>query len=667
MRNFIYSFFLVFSMSLVAQTNFDTRLNLTQVEQAPAKLIPYPKQVKWGNEKVFFKALKISSSKHKIPEAIQSEWGRILSEFSIPEGQKALPVFFTSNKKLEKEAYQLKINSKKIEIIAKGQAGWFYGLQTLRQLISTENKGFNIQQVQIFDSPDFPIRGFLLDVGRNFQTIDFLKQQLDLLAKYKMNVFQWHLTDYPAWRVESKIHPELTAAKFHRETRDPGKFYTFNQVRELFKYAKDRNIQIIPEIDMPGHSTYFKDATGFSMDSEEGKKILKETLDEFFEEIPYEMSPYIHLGSDEVEIENPKEFMDEMTGFVRKYKRQPLAWVPGLPTDEKVIAQIWKPGFETEPQRQIIDSWNSYINNSEPLTQMAKILLKPIGKDSKSKVLGGILCLWHDVNLEENEKIIDFHAYYPAILTYAWRAWSADVTKTDKKYITTFPSLDDGKAYQYASIFEDYLLHHKEQFFRNKNFNYAQQRHMVWQLNGPFKKENNQLIPTDSTAVKTAIGGTIIIKDRFKEGGYFPKAKVGEVYVAKTMVYSPKEQTLPAWVGFETALRANRIYQGLPADGEWDSSGGTVSINEEKIPAPQWEKPEFRLSTQEGWGNTEDKEIPWSREEFYWTRPPVEIHLKKGWNTIEVTSPGTNDYQNWMFTFIFLDAPDLIFATGRTR
>lgn len=146
-----------------------------------------------------------------------------------------------------------------------------------------------------------------------------------------MNTFHWHLTDNPAWRIESKKYPELTAAKNHIETRDPGMYYTYEEIRDLIHYAKQKQIQVIPEIDMPGHSESFVTSTGFKMESKEGLKILKEILVEFFTEIPKELCPTIHIGSDEVKIPNPEGFMKEIISLCRANEREIIIWNPRTP------------------------------------------------------------------------------------------------------------------------------------------------------------------------------------------------------------------------------------------------------------------------------------------------------------------------------------------------
>lgn len=125
----------------------------------------------------------------------------------------------------------------------------------------------------------------------------------------------------------------------------------------------------------------------------------------------------------------------------------------------------------------------------------------------------------------------------------------------------------------------------------------------------------------------------------------------GETYYAIAKIESDTDKIVPFWIGFETPHRANRVYNGIPKEGSWDSSGGEIWINGKKLPAPNWENPGWKPSKTKGWGSKEDQEIPWRIEELYWTRPPVAISLSKGTNTVLIKIPGTTDYQNWMFTF----------------
>ena len=167
-----------------------------------------------------------------------------------------------------KDEYYL--SSKNGNVVIEGNVIW--AKQTLKQIADENNR---IPDVEIHDWSAYPFRGFMHDTGRNFQTIDMLKETIDLMSLYKINYFHWHLTDNPAWRIECKAYPQLNEPQYQRPGRDCGKFYTYDEIRELIAYAKERGITIMPEIDMPGHSAYFRNAFGFSMDSEEGMKVLE--------------------------------------------------------------------------------------------------------------------------------------------------------------------------------------------------------------------------------------------------------------------------------------------------------------------------------------------------------------------------------------------------------
>lgn len=252
-----------------------------------------------------------------------------------------------------KEAYQLIVDPKFITITANNSAGTFYGIQSLIQLLpiieqrSTINKQrLSIPSVLIEDEPRFTYRGIHLDVCRHFFPVAFIKQYIDYLALHKFNTFHWHLTDDQGWRIEIKKYPKLTSVGGWRNGtiigRYPGKgndsiryggFYTQDEIKEVVKYAADRFITVIPEIEMPGHSSAAIAAyPELSCFPEEDTKVAKGTawagptkgkqvqqawgvFDDIFcagndntfaflqgvldEVIPLFPSKYIHIGGDE--------------------------------------------------------------------------------------------------------------------------------------------------------------------------------------------------------------------------------------------------------------------------------------------------------------------------------------------------------------------------------
>lgn len=174
-----------------------------------------------------------------------------------------------SNKITAPEGSHLSVTSKQISIIGHDQAGVFYGLQSLLQLLHQSNGKITVQGCTIEDHPRFAYRGMHLDVCRHFFKVDAIKKWIDMLALYKINTFHWHLTDDQGWRIEIKKYPLLQSISAYRDEtiighkkdsphRFDGKryggYYTQDEVKEVVKYAMDRHISIIPEIEMPGHA-----------------------------------------------------------------------------------------------------------------------------------------------------------------------------------------------------------------------------------------------------------------------------------------------------------------------------------------------------------------------------------------------------------------------------
>ena len=232
------------------------------------------------------------------------------------------------------ESYQLSITGKGISVVAPSAAGLFYGFQSLLQLAEQEADGtFSFPLIEIKDSPRFSYRGLHLDVSRHFRTKEFLKKQLDAMARYKLNRFHWHLTDGAGWRLEIKRYPELTEQAAYRPypnwkawwkggrkycTKDApgadGGYYTQEDAREIVEYARQRHITVIPEIEMPGHSEEvlavfpYLSCSGkpyvnseVCIGNEDTFTFLQNVLLEVMEIFP---SEYIHIGGDEANMDS---------------------------------------------------------------------------------------------------------------------------------------------------------------------------------------------------------------------------------------------------------------------------------------------------------------------------------------------------------------------------
>jgi hexosaminidase len=155
------------------------------------------------------------------------------------------------------EGYTIKCENRRVYINAKTEAGLFYGLQTLKQmLLQTQGR---LPYTEISDYPRFAYRGYMLDCGRYFYTVDEVKKIVDLMALHKLNALHWHLTEDQGWRIEIKKYPLLTEKGSKRSHtnfnhKPHGGYYTQNEVKEIVKYCHDRKIRVIPEFDIPGHS-----------------------------------------------------------------------------------------------------------------------------------------------------------------------------------------------------------------------------------------------------------------------------------------------------------------------------------------------------------------------------------------------------------------------------
>lgn len=237
-------------------------------------------------------------------------------------------IVISIKKSLEEEEYILNVKPAKVVVEGGSPAGVFYGLQTLIQLV---DKG-SVQVVEVEDKPCFGHRGVLLDVARHFLTVEEVKSAIDIMAAHKINRFHWHLTDDQGWRIEIKKYPRLTEVGSIRKETLIGKhtpdnhnydgiphggFYTQEEIRDIVQYAADRHIDILPEIDLPGHmqaalASYPElGCTGgpyelwcrwgisedvLCLGNEKSYEFLKGVIDEVVELFPYE---YIHIGGDE--------------------------------------------------------------------------------------------------------------------------------------------------------------------------------------------------------------------------------------------------------------------------------------------------------------------------------------------------------------------------------
>jgi hexosaminidase len=382
--------------------------SLLQLSEAPVALIPFPQKTQWINQRFVLNPntviaytktdADIAFSAIRSLKDILKENAQPITKENVGEEKPGLDnsIRLQIDKTLavKNEGYSLEVNRRTVLIIARDAAGLYYGIQTLRQLLQKKDRVLFLPGCNIMDWPAFPIRGFMHDNGRNFQSITMLKQQLEKLSHYKYNTFHWHLTDNPAWRVQSKIYPQLNKEENRNPNREPDSSYTFDAIRELIRFARERNIAIIPELDMPGHSRFFEPTFSFKMESEQGMKVLENLIDEFCKEIPANDCPILHIGSDEVRIGNPEVFISRMTARVKANARKVMVWNPGLPPVPGTIEQVWMDDAtkgERKSNNPYVDSYGGYLNYFDAFTLIQRYFFqqvcnKPAGD---SMALGG--------------------------------------------------------------------------------------------------------------------------------------------------------------------------------------------------------------------------------------------------------------------------------------
>lgn len=364
----------------------------------------------------------------------------------------------------ENESYRIDITDRQAMLKAPTVVGALRGLETLLQLIDSDQRGYFLPGVEIVDQPRFPWRGLLIDVARHFHTMEVLKRNLDAMAAVKLNVFHWHLTEDQGFRVESKKFPKL-----HQLGSD-GNYYTQDQVREIIAYARDRGIRVVPEFDIPGHSTSWLvgypelgSAPGpYTIERRPGifEPALDPTREEvykFLETFLGEMAAlfpdaYLHIGGDENEGKqwdrNPKiqEFMkakrikdnhalqayfnQRLLKILQKHGKRMVGWdeilQPELPKD--VVIHSWRgTAALAEAARKGYDGILSngfYIDLIQPASH--HYVADPLPADSTltpeeaKHVLGGEATMWSEWVTPET---IDSRIW-PRTAAIAERLWS---------------------------------------------------------------------------------------------------------------------------------------------------------------------------------------------------------------------------------------------------
>ena len=557
------------------------------------------------------------------------------------------------------QAYRMVLAPGGIRIESSGAAGVFNALQTLRQLLP--GPGAPMQAMEITDWPRFPLRGFMHDTGRNYQTPELLKKQIDIFSRYKLNVFHFHFTDNPGWRLESKRHPELQAP--HTFGRHVGRFYTQEQFRDIVRFARQRHVVVIPELDVPGHTEAFRKA--YKLDKMEApgvKERLLDLIDELCSLAPKEVMPYIHLGTDEVKpVERvPHEWLAECVAAAHRHGRVVVGWNPGirLGDDARMVQQMWTGGARAWPGRPYLDSQDSYyINHVDPFEMLpAMAYQQPCRWGAEEMKLGAIACVWHDDRARDGSDVILMNAVYPGILLFTDNAWRGRETNGEGLYCR-LPE-PSSPLFARAVDLERRLLAQRDRYFAAEPFPYVRQTDQRWRFLGPFdnKGDTAAAFPPDTEGLRP--GYTVEGKTwtwwaaeapgatHYPHHYWFPsylKQDAGTLY-AFTRIWSPQDQEVGFWIGFNAWSRSSGRKRGggTPDAGAWNRSHAALWVNGEAVPGPDWKQP--------GVGGAASEEIPLVDEDYFY-REPSRIRLKAGWNTVLVKAPKAGAWK-WVFTCI---------------
>ena len=561
------------------------------------------------------------------------------------------------------EAYRLSVSNKRIKIEAVTEQGVYWAMQTLRQLERKKGKRSSVAGCEIVDWPAFRIRGFMQDVGRSYISMEELKREIEILSRFKINVFHWHLTENQAWRLESKIFPMLNDSV--NTIRMPGKYYTLEEARDLVDFCKKHQVLLIPEIDMPGHSAAFVRAFRHDMQSPEGMKILKLLLDEVCETFDV---PYLHIGTDEVEFTNP-HFVPEIVAYVRSKGKKVISWNPGwhYKPGEIDMTHLWSYRGKAQPGIPAIDSKFHYLNHFDVFGDIVALYNSRIYDQAEGSedIAGTILALWHDRLIDNEWNLVIENGLYPNMLAIAERAWRGGGTEYFDGLGTILPP-EDTEAFKEFADFEKRMLWHKEHTFKGYPFAYVKQTNVKWNITDAFPNggDMDKVFPPEQElkdtyhyngntyGVRQAIGAGIYLRHVWGDmvPAFYADPKENHTAYAYTWVYSPKDQEVGLWAEFQNYSRSEMDLAPLP--DTWDYKGSRIWINDREILPPVW------TATHK----VKSYEVPLGNENCV-GRVPLAVHLNKGWNKVFLKLPigkfkmAETRLVKWMFTAVFV-TPD---------
>jgi len=549
------------------------------------------------------------------------------------------------------QAYVLDVAPDRVTITAGGAAGENWARVTLEQLRRLSG-GDAVPCGRVTDWPVMRWRGFMMDTGRNYLDMDSLKDLIDMMGRYKLNLFHWHFTEYFGWRLASAKYPQVQERGYYDPFghRHRGKFYSQDEFREIVAYAGARGVTVMPEFDLPGHSQAFREAFGFKTMKDPGvKEVVVDLINELCALAPKEQMPFIHLGGDEVWDAWEKIEPETMTAWIDTVSangRTAVTWLPGQKHTAKgpCAPMLWG-GKKAKEVDGPYFAAGCYIEHLAPfvLLNVAAYSNPMRGTDVDSRFLGGIFCDWHDsaVGLPYAKTFREVPVF-PAFVMLGDLYWHGrdDYSHADRFAATRLPALDD-PLLDVAREIERRTIAQRDRVLTDLKhpFHFVRQTQMRWRL-------------TDKD-------GTLLAKD-IAQATVFPRvandsvanyvnAPTGTVYM-ETWILSPSDREIGAWISLTEYDRdiGRSFAGGTPQRGQWNLHGGSVEVNGERIEPPVWEQPGLT------WGqetplvrsNFVAEEIPFTNDEWC-MREPTRVHLKKGWNHVRLTLPMTKPVTGW--------------------
>mgnify|MGYP000319173231 CR=1 FL=1 len=486
-------------------------------------VICYPE----GNEK-------LERTAHFLASYIKEVTGTEV-QVSTKAGKNGITLSVDPSVATAKDGYELNISSEGITVKGNTEAGVFYGIQTIyKALPITEGKTLaSLPAGTIKDFPTYDFRGFMVDVGRHYFSVDYLKEIIDILAMHNINYFHWHLTEDQGWRIEIKKYPKLTEIGSHRKETitAPGSgefdgtpvsgFYTQEEAKEIVAYAAERFITVIPEIDMPGHmlaalASYpelgctggpYEVATTFGVfrnvlcgGNEKTLQFAKDVINEIMDIFP---SPYIHIGGDEcpkyhwktcakcqkkirelglkASKEHTKEnqlqawFMGEVEKEIHKRGREMMAWdeiLAGNPA-KSTIVMAW-----TTPEARLKSIESGYRTIACPISNL--YFSNP--KYNKLKGLSSIDRVYsfepvpEEATPEQKKNIMGAQACI-------WTEWTKDSVKMEWQMMPRIAALAEIQwSKPENKNIQDFMerLKHQLDIYKVYGYNYKEDIHEAW-------------------------------------------------------------------------------------------------------------------------------------------------------------------------------------------